>query len=149
MDIWNKEKRSEIMASVKQKDTKQEITVRKYLFSKGFRFRKNDKRLPGSPDIVLPKYKVAIFVHGCFWHGHECRAGRLPSSNNEFWEKKIDRNKERDKQNKKQLEVLGWKVIVIWQCELKNHAAANERLTDLITEIKGCDNRISIRNDLQ
>lgn len=97
MDIWGKDKRSYIMSSVKQKDTKQEILVRKYLFSNGFRFRKNDKRLPGSPDIVLPKYKVVIFIHGCFWHGHICRAGHLPSTNIEFWKSKINRNKERDR----------------------------------------------------
>lgn len=135
MDIWDKEKRSAIMASVKQRDTKQEVLVRKYLFSKGFRYRKNDKRLPGSPDIVLPKYKVAIFIHGCFWHGHDCRAGHLPSSNNEFWEAKIERNRERDRQKEEQLRALGWNVIVIWQCELKNQAIAIGRLAELEKQI--------------
>lgn len=130
------------MSSVKQKDTKQEIFVRKYLFSKGFRFRKNDKRLPGSPDIVLPKYKVAIFIHGCFWHGHDCRAGHLPTSNIEFWESKINRNKERDTNKEDQLRQLGWRVIIIWQCELKNQTVSNERLTLLETEIKETDNKI-------
>jgi len=135
MDIWDKVKRSSIMSSVKQKDTKQEILVRKYLFSKGFRFRKNDKRLPGSPDIVLPKYKVAIFIHGCFWHGHDCRAGHLPSSNIELWESKINRNKERDKSKEELLGQLKWTVIIIWQCELKNRSVANDRLVLLETEI--------------
>jgi DNA mismatch endonuclease (patch repair protein) len=136
MDIWDKEKRSAIMASVKQKDTKQEVLVRKYLFSRGFRFRKNDKRLPCSPDIVLPKYKVAIFIHGCFWHGHDCRAGHLPSSNNEFWTAKIERNRERDRKKEEQLRVSGWNVIVVWQCELKNTDSTKARLEKLEEEIR-------------
>ncbi len=136
MDIWDKGKRSAIMASVKQRDTKQEVLVRKCLFSRGFRFRKNDKRLPGSPDIVLPKYKVAIFIHGCFWHGHDCRAGHLPSSNNEFWEVKIERNRERDRQKEEQLRALGWNVIVVWQCELKNIDSTKARLKKLEEEIR-------------
>lgn len=136
MDIWDKEKRSAIMASVKQKDTKQEVLVRRYLFSKGFRFRKNDKRLPGSPDIVLPKYKVAIFVHGCFWHGHDCKAGHLPSSNNEFWKAKIERNRERDRDKEEQLRALGWNTYIVWQCELKNADLTKARLEKLEEEIR-------------
>ncbi len=119
-DIYSKQKRSEIMSNISGKETKPEILVRKFLFSNGFRFRKNDKRYPGKPDIVLPKYKTVIFVHGCFWHGHDCPAGKLPETNKKFWEEKIAGNVERDKRNKAELEKLGWKVITIWQCELKN-----------------------------
>lgn len=120
-DVFTKEKRSEIMSHIKAKDTKPEVMVRKYLFSKGFRYRKNDKRYPGKPDIVLPKYKTVIFVHGCFWHGHEgCKYFTLPKSNTEYWSNKIRRNKERDYENIQKLEELGFKVIIIWECELKH-----------------------------
>lgn len=96
-DIYSKNKRSKIMSKISGKETKYEILVRKFLFEKGFRYRKNDKRLPGRPDIVLPKYKTIIFVHGCFWHGHYCKAAKLPETNKEFWENKINSNIERDK----------------------------------------------------
>jgi DNA mismatch endonuclease (patch repair protein) len=91
-DQYSKSKRSKIMSAISGKETKPEIIVRKYLFSKGFRYRKNDKRLLGKPDIVLPKYKTVIFVNGCFWHGHRCPAGKLPDTNKEFWSEKIDFN---------------------------------------------------------
>ena len=113
------------MSKISGKETKPEILVRKFLFANGFRFRKNDKRYPGKPDIVLPKYKTVIFVHGCFWHGHNCPAGKLPETNIKFWLKKISGNIERDKKNKEELKKLGWNVITIWQCELKNK---NERI---------------------
>lgn len=109
------------MSKISGKETKPEILVRKYLFSKGFRFRKNVKSLPGSPDIVLPKYKTVVFVHGCFWHGHEnCKRATLPETNKDFWKKKTARTIERDKKNKMDLTKLGWKVIVLWQCEINN-----------------------------
>lgn len=136
MDIWDKEKRSEIMKSVKQKDTKPEIIIRKNLFSQGFRFRKNVKYLPGSPDIVLPKYKVAIFVHGCFWHGHECKKGRRPSSNVEYWDNKIAENIRRDSKKIEQLKNLNWNVIVIWDCELTTLEKRESRLNLLVQEIE-------------
>lgn len=107
------------MAKVKQRNTEPEIIVRQYLFSKGFRYRINVKTLPGSPDIVLPKYKIVIFVHGCFWHGHSCHAGHLPSSNIDYWKAKIEANRERDNRKVNDLKTLGWKVITIWQCEIK------------------------------
>ena len=119
-DIFSKEKRSEIMSKISGKETKPEIQVRKFLFSNGFRYRKNDKRYPGKPDIVLPKYKTVIFVHGCFWHGHDCSAGKLPETNKKFWQEKIGKSKERDAKNIAELENLGWNIIVIWQCEIKN-----------------------------
>jgi DNA mismatch endonuclease (patch repair protein) len=119
-DIYTKQKRSEIMSKISGKETKPEILVRKFLFAKGFRYRKNDERYPGKPDIVLPKYKTIIFINGCFWHGHNCPAGKLPETRKEFWMEKISGNIERDKRNKAKLEKQGWQVITIWQCELNN-----------------------------
>lgn len=120
-DIYSTEKRSEIMSKVQGKDTQIEESVRKYLFSQGFRFRKNDKRYPGKPDIVLPKYKTIIFIHGCFWHGHKgCKSSKLPQTRTEFWKKKISDNVKRDKKNIKMLKEDGWNVITIWECEIKN-----------------------------
>ena len=136
MDIYSKNKRSNIMSRISGNNTKPEILVRKYLFSHGFRYRKNKKELPGKPDIVLSKYHVIIFINGCFWHGHTCRAGRLPETNHAFWENKIHKNIWRDKKNIQELETRGWKVIVIWECELKNTTLQNNRLTLLISEIK-------------
>lgn len=120
MDVHDKKTRSYNMSQIKGKNTKPEELVRKYLFSQGFRYRKNDKRLPGSPDIVLPKYKTVIFINGCFWHGHEgCKYFVWPKSNEEFWKNKIQTNISRDKKKIAALESLGWKVIVVWECELK------------------------------
>ena len=116
-DTVSKEKRSEIMSHVTGKETKPEKIVRKYLFAQGLRYRKNVKRLPGTPDIVLQKYKAVIFVNGCFWHGHQgCKYAHLPSTNLEYWEKKIADNLERKTQ---ELERLGYQVSVVWQCQLK------------------------------
>lgn len=121
-DTVSKEKRSEIMSHVTGKETKPEIIVRKYLFARGLRYRKNAKRLPGTPDIVFPKYKTAVFVNGCFWHGHKgCRYSHLPSTNFEYWEKKIADNIERDERKKRELEGLGYRVLIIWQCQLKSN----------------------------
>lgn len=120
MDVHTKEQRSYNMSRIKGKNTRPEEIVRKYLFSQGFRYRKNDKRLPGKPDIVLPKYKTVIFVNGCFWHGHEgCRYFVWPKDNAGFWRNKIETNIERDKKNITELESLGWKVVTVWECELK------------------------------
>lgn len=120
MDVHSKEVRSYNMSCIKGKNTKPEEIVRKYLFSKGFRYRKNDKRYPGTPDIVLPKYKTVIFVNGCFWHGHEgCKYYVVPKSNTEFWLNKINRNIERDKEKISNLRNAGWRVFVVWECELK------------------------------
>ncbi len=119
-DKLTQEKRSWNMSRIKGKDTKIEVEVRKYLFSKGYRFRKNDKRYPGKPDIVLPKYHVAIFVHGCFWHRHEgCKDATTPKTRTEFWLEKFDKNVKNDQIKQEKLRELGWKVIVIWECEIK------------------------------
>lgn len=113
-------KRSYIMSMIRSKDTKPEIMVRKYLFSKGFRYRTNVRNLPGTPDIVLSRYRTVIFVNGCFWHGHDCLEFRPPKTRIEFWMKKINRNRERDTEVRKQLRELGWRTMVIWECQLKN-----------------------------
>ncbi len=119
------------MSRIKGKNTKPEEIVRKYLFSKGFRYRKNDKRLPGTPDIVLPKYKTVIFVNGCFWHGHQgCKYYVVPKTNTEFWLNKINTNISRDEAKRKQLEEAGWNVIVVWECELKKNSK-NQTLENL------------------
>jgi len=121
VDIWNKEKRSEVMSKIRSKNTKSEMALRKALFARGFRYRVNDKKLPGKPDIVLPKYKTVIFLHGCFWHRHEgCKYAYTPKTNTKFWVDKITSNKERDKINLKKLIALGWNVITIWECEIRH-----------------------------
>lgn len=108
------------MSRIRGKNTKPEEVVAKYLFSQGFRYRRNVRNLPGKPDIVMKKYKTVIFVNGCFWHAHEgCKYFVLPDNNKKFWEEKLFRNRERDFEKKIQLEKLGWKVITIWECELK------------------------------
>lgn len=120
-DVHSPEKRSYNMSRIHAKGTKPEETVRKCLFSKGFRYRKNDPHLPGKPDIVLPKYKTVVFVNGCFWHRHEgCKYFVWPKNNAEFWRKKIMSNVERDNRNYSELKEKGWSVVVIWECELKD-----------------------------
>ena len=135
MDVHDKKTRSYNMSQIKSQNTKPEEIVCKYLFSQGFRYRKNDKRYPGKPDIVLPKYKTVIFVNCCFWHKHEgCKYFVVPKSNTEFWMNKINRNIERDSENVKRLIDMGWKVIVVWECELKNNVK-DFTLNRLIQEI--------------
>ena len=119
-DVHDKKTRSYNMSRIKSKDTKPEELVRKYLFSKGLRYRKNDNRYPGHPDIVLPRYKTVVFVHGCFWHRHDgCRYSTTPSSNVDYWTDKFRKNKERDQKEQQQLKELGWRTIIIWECQLK------------------------------
>lgn len=139
MDVHSKEVRSYNMSRIKGKDTKPEETVRKYLFSQGFRYRKNDKKLPGTPDIVLPKHKAVIFVNGCFWHGHEgCKYFVWPKNNAEFWHKKIRDNILRDQRKVQALDLLGWKVIVVWECKIKSDK--ENTLKNLMKEIKDDEN---------
>ena len=124
------------MSKISGKETKPEILIRKNLFSKGFRFRKNVKTLPGKPDIVLPKYKAIVFVHGCFWHGHEnCKKAALPETRKEFWERKITGNSARDLKNKEELIALGWRVFTVWTCQLKTKDI-HEYIQKLASEIK-------------
>ena len=119
-DKVSREKRSEVMSLVKSKNTRPEIIVRKYLFSLGFRYRLHDKTIPGKPDIKLPKYNCVIFINGCFWHGHNCEKYQMPKTNRIFWYDKIEANKSRDERNVTKLKELGWKVVVVWECELRN-----------------------------
>ena len=135
-DIYSIDKRSDIMSKVRQEGTKPEILIRRFLFSHGFRYRKNDKRYPGKPDIVLPKYRTIIFVHGCFWHGHvNCKAATLPKTNTDFWKKKISENIARDQKNIETLRKEGWNVTIIWQCEIENKNKRKKRLDLLLKEI--------------
>ncbi|ODS35625.1 very short patch repair endonuclease [Candidatus Altiarchaeales archaeon WOR_SM1_SCG] len=135
-DIYSKNKRSQIMSKISDKETEPEILVRTFLFQKGFRYRKNDKRYPGKPDIVLPKYKTMILIHGCFWHGHEnCKASALPETNTDFWKTKISDNIVRDRKNIQKLRNADWKVIIIWQCEIKNKNNREKRMELLLDEI--------------
>ena len=134
-DNHTKEQRSYNMSRIRSKNNAPEEKVRKFLFSKGFRYRKNDKKLPGCPDIVLPKYKTVIFVNGCFWHKHSCKRFVWPAANEEYWKKKILRNVERDEANAKALKELGWKVLIVWECELKK-ATIDKRLEILADEIR-------------
>ena len=134
-DNHSKEVCSKNMSHIRSTNSKPEEIVRKYLFSKGFRYRKNVRTLPGCPDIVLPKYHTVIFVNGCFWHKHDCGRFVWPASNEEYWKKKILRNVERDEVNTKALKELGWNVLVVWECELKK-ATIDERLEKLAYEIR-------------
>ena len=135
-DTMTRQQRHDCMAAIKGKDTKPEMLVRKYLFSRGLRFRLHDRRLPGSPDIVLPKYKAVVMVDGCFWHGHEgCRFYRLPRSNVEYWETKITRNKNRDIVNEDKLKQMGWRVIRVWECEIRKVSDRQETLERLYRRI--------------
>lgn len=118
-DIFTKERRSEIMASVRNRNTEPERHVRSEIFRAGFRFSLRRRNLPGSPDVVLPKYRIAVFVHGCFWHGHDCNRGKRPSSNVEFWNRKIDRNVRRDEDAAARLRATGWAVFVVWTCRVR------------------------------
>lgn len=137
-DTMTPEQRSRCMAAIKGKDTKPEMTVRRYLFSKGLRYRVNNRKLPGAPDIVLKKYKTVVFVDGCFWHGHEgCRYFRMPRSNTAFWRHKIAMNYARDYANNIELELAGWRVIRIWECEIKSKERRERTLSNLYRQIVG------------
>lgn len=135
-DIFSNEKRSYIMSKIKGKNTKIEVIVSKWLSFFGYRYRINCRKYPGSPDVVIPRYKTVIFVHGCFWHAHEkCKYFKPPKTRSEFWNAKFERNMNRDKNKVNQLEKLGWKVIVIWECELMYNPEI--RLLKLLEEIRG------------
>jgi len=120
-DVFSKEKRSWIMSRVKGRDTKPEMLVRSFVHRMGFRFRVHRRDLPGNPDIVLPRHGKLIFVHGCFWHGHkQCPRSKRPATNKNFWDKKLDANIKRDKHIQNELRRMGWKLLVLWQCETHN-----------------------------
>jgi DNA mismatch endonuclease (patch repair protein) len=135
MDIWDREKRSECMSKIRSKDTKPELALRKALFARGFRYRVNDRHLPGKPDIVLPKYRTVIFLHGCFWHRHgDCKYASTPKTNTKFWVDKITSNAERDKINTEKLIALGWNVLTVWECEIRHEYKHD--LTPLIDRVE-------------
>lgn len=138
-DKFDKKTRSRVMASVKNKNTKPEVNIRKSLFAQGLRYRLHDKKLPGHPDLVFPKYKAVIFIHGCFWHHHDCKNGKLPASNMDFWRKKLRGNAERDQRNIAALELAGWKVKVIWLCHLKNKGNfhSNDDIAEIVEWVRG------------
>lgn len=131
-DNHTKEVRSMNMSHIRSKDTKPEIIVRSFLHKSGFRFRKNDKRYPGKPDVILPKYKTAVYVNGCFWHMHNCDKFVWPKSNSDYWTSKLTNNRNRDLRYYQEMESKGWRVIVVWECEISEN-----RLNCLINEIKG------------
>lgn len=135
-DVHSKEIRSYNMSKIKAKDTKPEILVRKFLFSKGFRYRLHKKDLPGKPDIVLNKYKAVIFINGCFWHGHEnCKYYVVPKTKTDWWLEKIGKNKLKDEDSINRLKNANWKVIIIWECQLKTKKR-EETLKKLIEELE-------------
>lgn len=139
MDDLTKEQRHKNMSHIRSTNSKPEEKVRKYLFSKGIRYRKNVRTLPGCPDIVLPKYKTVVFVNGCFWHKHDCSRFKWPSTNEDYWKPKINRNVERDLQVHQELEDLGWKVCVVWECTLKKNVF-EKTMDDLLMQIRSAMN---------
>lgn len=133
-DIVDASTRSRMMAGIRSKNTKHELEIRKKLFALGFRYRLHDQRLPGKPDIVLPKYKAVIFIHGCFWHAHDCHLFRWPTSKTAFWKKKLAGNKKRDIENIASLKKLGWRILVIWECSFRGAGKKREKEIDSIVK---------------
>lgn len=134
-DIVSPETRSRMMSGIRGKDTKPEITIRKALFARGFRYRLHDKKLPGKPDLSFPRYRSVILVHGCFWHQHNCRLFKWPKSNQEFWRNKIQSNSERDKKHRLDLTNKNWRILTIWECSLKGKSKDEKvNLIDSIEE---------------
>ncbi|MCF6211595.1 MAG: very short patch repair endonuclease [Gammaproteobacteria bacterium] len=141
-DTLSTEQRSLCMARVKSKDTVPELLIRKSLFARGFRYKLHDKFLPGKPDIVFPKYRAVIFVHGCFWHKHNCSAFSWPVTRKEFWKTKINSNSERDKQHLTELNAAGWHVLIVWECALKGKRRLDlEKVTNSISQWLICGHR--------
>lgn len=139
VDVVDKATRSRMMSGIQGKNTKPELLVRKYLHSRGLRFRLHAKELPGKPDLVFPKYKAVVFVHGCFWHQHpRCKFAVEPASNVEFWKQKLGANRERDQRNKRMLKALGWRVLTVWECQLDDR-----HLSGLVGKIKAKDKEMN------
>ena len=137
-DIKTPEERSRNMAAIRSNDTKSEMLVRRYLHGMGWRYGLHNKKLPGTPDIVMRRFKTVIFVHGCFWHGHEnCKYYRLPKSNTVFWQDKVDKNRARDERDTEALRKQGWRVIVVWECELKTAERCKQTFSRLSEILNG------------
>ncbi len=135
VDVFSEEKRSWVMSRVKGRDTKPELLVRSMVHRMGYRFRLHRRDLPGCPDIVLPRHKKVIFVHGCFWHSHRnCARAARPASNREFWDDKLDATVERDKRRVRELRRMGWQVLVVWQCELKDSGKLKRKLDRFLSK---------------
>ncbi|MBS8275695.1 DNA mismatch endonuclease Vsr [Thalassospira tepidiphila] len=146
-DVVSQAKRSEMMSGIRATDTKPEMMLRKALHARGFRYRLYDKRLPGKPDIVLPKYNAVIFVHGCFWHGHDCHLFKMPQTRTEFWREKIEGNRTRDARNRKLLLDAGWRVADVWECAVKGklRLVNSEVLVRLVSWINGENPEMEVR----
>lgn len=134
-DWLTPEQRRRAMQAVKSKDTKPEMTVRRLVHRMGYRYRLHRKGLPGRPDLVFGPRKKIIFVHGCFWHAHNCKYGRMPTSNEDYWHPKLKRNQERDAENRAELKALGWNVLTLWECEIKDTASLIDRITEFLDGI--------------
>ncbi|WP_108270597.1 very short patch repair endonuclease [Stenotrophomonas maltophilia] len=135
-DTLTIEERSARMSLIKGFDTKPELCVRRSLHALGFRFRLHVRTLPGRPDIVMPKYATVIFVHGCYWHAHSCQKGRIPASNSLFWKEKFENNQRRDVRNYRALRAMGWRVLTVWECELRSTASRERAIARLIGKIR-------------
>jgi DNA mismatch endonuclease (patch repair protein) len=132
-DVFSEETRSRIMSRVHSYDTKPELIVRSIIHRMGYRFRVHQDKLPGSPDIVLTRHKKVVFVHGCFWHGHKhCSRAKRPSSNESFWNLKLDKNIERDKNQQKELRRMGWRYLIIWQCEINKLDSLKQKISNFL-----------------
>lgn len=135
VDIVSKEQRSQMMSGIRAKNTKPELVIRKNLFAEGFRYKLHDQKLPGKPDLVFPKFKTVIFINGCFWHGHDCDLFRMPSTNRDFWEIKINANKSNDLKNYDLLLASGWRIVTIWECAIKGRRKLDfKSLIGLVSE---------------
>ena len=146
-DIVSKEKRSEMMSGIRGKNTKPELLIRKGLHAKGFRYKLHVKDLAGQPDIVLPKYKAVIFIHGCFWHKHSSYLFKMPSTRVDFWEKKLNRNVEKDKESLDKLKANGWRILIIWECAVKGRTKKpiDEIMDSIISWLKSDNKYFAIR----
>ncbi|MFH1212277.1 MAG: DNA mismatch endonuclease Vsr [Candidatus Woesearchaeota archaeon] len=133
-DIVDASTRSRMMSGIRSKDTKHEIEIRKRLFAHGYRYRLHDIRLHGKPDIILPRHKAVIFIHGCFWHAHDCKLFKMPSTRVEFWREKLERNKKKDRDNNNALKNLGWRISTIWECAFRGTGKKREKEIDAIVK---------------
>lgn len=142
MDVVSREKRSSMMSGIRSKDTKPEMKIRKALYSRGYRYRLHSSKIQGKPDIIMRKYNAVIFIHGCFWHGHNCKLFRLPKTRTAFWENKINTNRERDRKVVSILQKDGWRIAVIWECSMRGKGKMDfEDIMDRLTEWIESDRR--------